>query len=450
MTARMHTRLRSAALLLAAAFALFAPCRFACAESATPIAAPAFAPVPAPFKSWLLTRFMTEKDGAQARDILQFMQSYSMHPAPSSIPDFLQEVDASAFLDKHQSAFALMSGFICRLAEMNPEFIHTWFKAQHGDAAPYGAKTMAMLQYAIWRAGHLNDAAIAKFFTEKPAYLSTTPGTLAASALRTPDDVDMMWGAFLSSGDVFFADKIIDAFITPPPDMKPPAQNALAFAAASSLRANALNHDIVLRALEQHLEKAQDDATRKRLDALLPQTTPGRSFAVHDGNFGAEIIAAPLGDIMAQIEKPADAQLTFPRTLRVARGEKIGVLIVFSGMSLNDALQADVDFDMAMTAPDGTTETGSVLTRKTAIDGRLQSRFAVLHTPSFLGVEFTPQDALGAYTLNATLRDNVSGRALSLRTHIELTDAPTQQTPAPKNKPSAPQKQPVDYGTLNR
>ncbi|MBI1216025.1 MAG: hypothetical protein GC185_09435 [Alphaproteobacteria bacterium] len=432
MTAKAATMIAVAVLMLSlppAAARADAPGAAAPPAVQSPVQA-----VPAPVRDWLIERFAKSPeapqrsesrqagdDGATHADIrplLRFMQFYYMRPALKSLGPFLREVDRTNLLGRHPDAFAIVSGFVSRLAALNPEQIPGWLSG--GDFRP---KTKAMLQYAIWRAGHLNDPAVAKFFTEKPVYLSTTPGTLAASALRTPEDLDLMWGGFLATGDDFYVNRLIDALdpAKSAPDMDETARDLLIATAAATLKANALNHDIVLRTLQKRLEAAEAGGTlQQRLAALLPRETPGAQFAAHDGNFGAMLVVSPLDDIMGQISKQGDERLAFPATVTVQRGRKIGFLIVYSGMALSDDLSANLDFDMSLTAPDGTAEQGGSLLHKQAFAGKLPSRFDILHTPSFMGVEFTPQDADGLYRLDATLHDNIAHRSLPLHAFIRL------------------------------
>jgi hypothetical protein len=408
-------------------------------------------PLPAPVKNWLIERFDAppahettgNADEADIKPLLRFMQGYYLHPERNEVPEFLRLVDRTKLLERQPRIFPLLSGFLCRLASLNDENIPGWLEGK-----TYGAKTQALLQYAIWRAGHLNDPDIAKFFTEKPLYLSTTPGSLSAIPLRTPEDADMMWGGFLATGDAFYINKLIDSLNPVASEMSDAARDLLSATVAATLKANALDHEIVLRTLKKRMDSpGASEKLKQQIAALLPQDPPGIRFPVHDGAFGAALVSSDLDDIMAQVTKKADEPLAFPIKKSVMRGEKIGFLIVYSGMALSDTLHADLDFDMTLTAPDGTVLQGGSLKRHPAYAGKLASSMDILHTPSFMGVEFTPEDAPGIYHLDATLRDNISGRALPLHLSLDLLD---KEAATPAQKPAASGPPSGAYGNLNR
>jgi hypothetical protein len=126
--------------------------------------------------------------------------------------------------------------------------------ARSVDVGPRGRE---VLLEALWRAG-MGPAAkrIAVAQGLPSERFGQPPPELLRMPLDAPGDLDMMWGAFMASGDVAFPRRILDVLDAPRAAGETSQQAVLAKVARWSLASNARQHPVVLQMI-------RDEASRR-------------------------------------------------------------------------------------------------------------------------------------------------------------------------------------------
>jgi hypothetical protein len=116
-------------------------------------------------------------------------------------------------------------------------------------SADLSPSTRSALLEALWRAG--KGAAATRIATARglpSERFAGPPPELLRMPLEAPGDLDMMWGAFMASGDVAFPRRLLDVLDVPPrAGGETPQQAILVKVARWSLASNARQHPVVLQ-----------------------------------------------------------------------------------------------------------------------------------------------------------------------------------------------------------
>jgi hypothetical protein len=105
---------------------------------------------------------------------------------------------------------------------------------------------------------------------------------------------------------------------------------------------------------------------------------------------------------------------------RVRRGRQLEVELVFTGISLDPALRAEVVWDLTILRPDG--KAYGEFKDMQALQGRRPSRYMVSLSESAVQITFDPPDPPGVYVLKASARDRMGNRRVELSARLELLD----------------------------
>lgn len=343
----------------------------------------------------------------------KFVTYYYLDKDISSVVNFLRWLQESEMLDGKESALTPTSAFLAVVFADNPSEIRRFAKS-----ADFTGKAKEAVQIALWRSGHAKK--IAEIFGETPAYAKKKPVTLKKKKLKGPDDLDMMWGAFLASGDVTYVKKVIDVLDEKQSLSGDAKMDEVTRGAAEwSLQSNMIQHELVYRLIHEESMSRSGDV-KKKLGDMLGSATP-RGFAHKDGAFSAELFVMD-ENALAEFDKPVDEAPQIGHKAIAKRGDIIGIKIVFAGIELADDLKADVVYDLKVVAPDGKLYDDTDLKDLKALSRKVPTRFRVFDNADLVKIRFEPHDKLGVYKISATIRDKIGDKSVSFARTIELKE----------------------------
>lgn len=203
----------------------------------------------APADSTIEPTTMSEKD------LNYFMLYYYLHPAPEKVPQAVQAMHKMGYLEK-ESAGAPITSFLALIFRSNPSAIETTL----ADFPGYSPSEQQVLLSALWIA----DTAQSKMALEKlplgndNADLKTSPPKIEELPVESPDVLDMLWGAFMATGDEKYVLPIIS--VLPYSTIKENIPQFLVGGSAKwSLTSNAVQHKRVFDICSSQLEKQPED-----------------------------------------------------------------------------------------------------------------------------------------------------------------------------------------------
>lgn len=162
--------------------------------------------------------------------------------------------------------------------------------------------------------------------------------------------------------------------------------------------------------------QATAQAWRTRDGALMPPTDARKAV---DG-FSAMVLVTPDMDWRDKWETPVEVIPEFREADRVARDERLAILILFSNPAVIDG-RADSVLDLRMTQPDG-----KVLVDMRDLEcftGALQGDPAnVRLCATHLGYIADPDDPSGTWRLEVVVKDRQRGVEIPLKAQFEVLD----------------------------
>lgn len=203
----------------------------------------------------------------------QWMAHYYERPEPNDLPRWMQEISASGGLEKASARYPVMV-FVSEVARDHPANVGAWCEAlltlppSHRAVFAWSFRNANAPQHERCQRGLPPDV-VTSLRNAKPFLpLSRVP--------VTPGDLDMLWAAFMATGNEQPVNMIIDVLSRPLPERGASGSvEALLMngAAKWSLASNAKQHPRVRLILEQRQAKASG-LLRQQLDRLLanPET----------------------------------------------------------------------------------------------------------------------------------------------------------------------------------
>lgn len=190
---------------------------------------------------------------------------YYLDPDPDRVPWFLREIEEQGVLEREGSA-GPMIGFLSHVMAENPERLSEWFPPD--DRIFLDER--AVYYRALWQADVPEAKAILDDVQERgPDELVeqllemrySSPRPILEWPVRSPGDLDVLWGAFFATGDIQYIEAIISVVEGSASGYE---EIVIQGAAAWSLRANARQHELVYRTCKNHV----DDDGRPSSDDL--------------------------------------------------------------------------------------------------------------------------------------------------------------------------------------
>lgn len=359
---------------------------------------------------------------AGAHHAEDWLTYYYLEKDTSQIVESLRDMAQEGALDAGPQE-APVASFFSEVFRASPQLAAGWI-----EAAQLDADDRKPLIKALWLAGLEDEAVKLARLDQWPKAdlekLRKPPPDRYAFRISDPSHLDMMWAAFMASGDTRYVIRVIDVLDYPvaPGEAGTPAL-LLRGSARWSLASNALQHEMVLRACRDEAARRSGPAREILLGVLeeVPhkvQSFPGRDgefsallFVTDDLNFRGRWAALPITDA------PDVSTVS-----RLPRGREAELELVFTGMGLDSGLNAEVTWDVTVLRPDGTAY--AEFKDLPALRGRRPTRYMVTLAEAAVRISFDPPDPAGVYTVRATVRDRVGNRRVDLSAPLELAGEP--------------------------
>jgi hypothetical protein len=347
---------------------------------------------------------------------------YYMERDPARVVAALRELaDEDALAPGPQEA--PLASFFAEVFRAHPEQAAGWI-----EAAGLGPESRKPLVKALWLAGLEYEAARQARLDQWPKAdqekLRRPPPDRFGFRISDPSHLDMMWAAFMATGDSRYPVRVMDVLEIPVPEGDAGMSALLLRSTARfSLVANALRHELVHRAIGAEAGR-RSGFSREMLAGILAEVPQGaQSFPTRDGEFSALLFVTDDPDFRRRwAELPVEEVPGIEPVSRVRRGRQVEVELVFTGIGLDPDLRAEVLWDLAILRPDG--KAYGEFKDMRALQGRRPSRYMVSLAESAVRISFDPPDPAGVYVLKAVARDRVGGRRVELDARLELSDDP--------------------------
>lgn len=332
-----------------------------------------------------------------------FMEEYYVTKPAAHVSLFLNFLDRGAMLEKYPETEHAIAAFMGVLFAEHKNRTLEWILPPQ---RPHLSKTVDMLQKALWLAGRDQEPELARHFPRRPDYLDKPAGKLTERKVRDEADIKMMWGGYLASGDLAYSLPVIHGCAE---------GNEKACAAIKSFSPG---HVRIQNDLKARIAAEKDEKKRARLETALPDGN--LKLPRMDGDFGAHLVISDYKLALGKRMTAENALMRLPIKSSAQPGESIIFLLVFTGMSLDDDLNADVSFDIKVTDPKGDIVRGTEIKNRPVAPKKFRTNYGLHHHGSFTGINFSKHNIPGVYTVTAELRDNRAGKKVALEGKIKF------------------------------
>ncbi len=220
---------------------------------------------------------MTEKE------LNTWMTYYYLHPSPEEAPLAIQSMHQIGYL-KRENAGAPIASYFSLIFRSCPAAIEPSFKS----FAEFLPEEQKLLLRSLWLAktgeakvqlGKLVKTQVAKGNHENEDLLKYEAPEIETISVDSPDVLDMLWGAFLATGDEKYVIRVIS--VLPYSAIKGDIARLLVGGAAKwSLESNAIQHKRVLDICSSQLEKQPGE-----VQAILSQVITEAKKEIAAGRF---------------------------------------------------------------------------------------------------------------------------------------------------------------------
>lgn len=347
--------------------------------------------------------------------VSRWMAYYYVEKDTAYIGDFLSWLQTSRNLDSNANFEPPAVGFLTAIFSDNPDRVSGW-----ATSAPYSGRAKEVVERALWLSGH--GDLISEVFHETPEYSAGKPVALLDMPLSSPSMFDMMWAAFMATGNTAYPARLIDVLDETTPLTGNKTMDMVYRGSAEwSLSSNVRQHELILRMVRREAA-SRTGAVQQKLKEMLTKFEAQRvSFPDCAGDFCA-MLALISEDNLKEFDKPSDQGMYLTQLDEVKPGDHVAIKITFAGMDLADDLSADVTYDLKVVAPDGTLYSGSDQKDLEALKRKLPLRFSIFDNQAFIMIRFEPKDVRGTYKVFALVKDNIGKRSIALSRDIKLTD----------------------------
>ena len=167
-----------------------------------------------------------------------WLETYYLNPQPAELTRNLTALSREGYFEQ-PGHIALAIGFISTVFTQNPERIDGWV-AELGDLP---LRHQRLIASALWQVGHplgavlLHKLGATSSVRSDIERLADTPSlALADTQVHSASSMNLMWGAFLASGDERYIISVLEAIGTNQPGLDSAARVALAQNAAAHPR----------------------------------------------------------------------------------------------------------------------------------------------------------------------------------------------------------------------
>lgn len=229
--------------------------------------------VPLKLKFSLLPADSSKKPDMSETELNDFMVRYYLHPSPEKVSQAVQTMHKMGYLQK-ESAGAPITSFLSLIFRSSFSAIETTLV----DFSSYSPTGQQVLLRALW----LADTAQSKMTLQKlvagndnAELLKSVPPKIEQLPIESPDVLDMLWGAFMATGDEKYVVQVIS--VLPYSTIKGNIPRLLVGGSAKwSLTSNAIQHKRVLDICESQLEK-QPKEVKEILSEVISEAKKERT-----------------------------------------------------------------------------------------------------------------------------------------------------------------------------
>lgn len=365
--------------------------------------------------SWQTAFCAPQNISQQDIELQQWMTYYYFHKDNTKINSFFSWLQDSQLLEKNEGAYKPIVAFLSVLFEENKAQVKAWLEEKK-----FNEKTKKAMQEALWLSANKDLALI--IFKEAPQYYQSPTISLLSMPLKHGSDLDMMWGAFMASGDKQYVKKIIDTLDeTTHLSGHKLFDQTIRASAVWSLGSNMIQHDLVERIVRSELSTRTDNV-KEKLELIIQKNKKQmqlKQFPHRHGDFSAAMVVTDEKQL-SEYGKTPEKTLNFTEISKIKPGHELAIKIVFSGMELTEEQMSDVTFNLKILGPDGQILNGADYKNLEALKIKTPTRFGIFNNKSFIKISFEPQDKLGKYKFLATITDNVGKKSVPLQKEIEL------------------------------
>lgn len=343
-----------------------------------------------------------------------WMSQYPLYKNTSEVTDFLKWLAQDEQLRESDSAVMPNAAFLSIVFKDNPKKVGKWVKSTQ-----FSGNARRVVERALWFSGHAH--LIKETFGKSPRYARKSPPDLSKLKLKDAGDLDLMWGAFMASGDVTYPEKVIEVLNEEHPlSTDKELDTVTRGAAAWSLSSFYRTHEVVHRLVNKRAGEATGSVKRSLDEIIERHEKSAVPLPNHDGQFCA-MMAVMIENDMQEFDKAPDEHLRIQSVSKAQRGDTVAVKFLFSGMQLTADLRAHVVYDLKITGPSGVLYEDTDLKNQEAVRRKLLTRFRFYNNDSTVMIRFEPDDELGRYEFTAELKDLIGNKRIPLKAELQLT-----------------------------
>ncbi len=363
--------------------------------------------------------FMTATPYCQTRsfqsadELSEWTTYYYIHNDYSRIPEYLTWHQTSKILDDKKHALQPMSALLAVIFSDHPELVENWLK---------GVEASGNLKEAIKIALQMSGqkTLINEIYGETQSNQLFKDTSLLTMPVLRGGDLDMMWGAFMASGDTKYVSRIIDILdysvaLTGDQTLDAATRQSAIWSLASNMR----QHELVHRCIMSEIANRKGELQKLLITIENEKMKYANAFPSKDGEFSGMLMITDESEL-SEYQKPSNKGMYFNEKETAKRGDVIAVKVIFGGMQLREDLSCDVTYDLKVLDPKGKVYDNTDLKDLVVMQMKQPTRLAVFDSRDYITIRFEPEDKLGTYKFIAKIKDNVGGRTLSITEEIKL------------------------------
>ena len=221
--------------------------------------------VPLKLKFNLLPADSAKEPVMTENELNDFMSYYYLHPTPEKVPQAVQAMHKMGYLQK-ESAGAPLTAFLSLIFKSTSSAIEKSLV----DFSSYPPTEQQVLLRALWLADtSQSKMALQKFKlgNDNAELFKSVPPKIEQLPVESPDVLDMLWGAFMASGDEKYVIQVIS--VLPYSTIKGNIPHLMVGGSAKwSLTSNAIQHKRVLDICKAQLEKQPKEVKEILLEVI--------------------------------------------------------------------------------------------------------------------------------------------------------------------------------------
>jgi len=343
-----------------------------------------------------------------------WMTYYYFHQEGGSLDDFLLDTEFSEHVMANPSVAKPLAAFLSEVFSKDHEL------AKAMATLDFSSGVKSAVARSFWLAR--KDKLIIQLLGNTPEWSKQPPPSLSDLIVKSPADLDMLWGAFMASGEPVYIKKILAVLDDDKSLTGNELQDKLIRSSAQwSLGSNMMQHEKVNRIVKSEVDIAKGSLKESIEEIISKNAKKYKGLPNKVGDFSAFLLITDVAELK-EFKKKSTKGLQFVEKKTVKRGEKVALKIIFSAMELSDDYNADVTFDLVMVDANGTVYNTLNLKDKVAMRHRTPVRYSIFNSAGYAILAFDKEDALGPYKITAKVYDNIAKKHIDLNKTLTLTE----------------------------